>query len=371
MSHSTQCGGARCTPVRCARWRHIHAGPSDVQCGGVFEQDGGGRCTPVQTQGRGACKVHMGKVVAFGLRPGDVPHLPKKAKFLPACGAWDIPRPQLGSPHPSSETSPERRRTLEKHLPRASYSIRNNLSLRAMHKRETHEGCNVGQWKKSGHVTGILVRAVRETYLHTVQPHSECETPLADIAPHIHKYWKQRKNDKDIVRLLSHHHIDSSKYGLGCYSLTRFREIREALGLFGSRKDGHDVESIRPAMLRLRQQYPKAGAREIVSLLFHEENMNVSRNLVTEYFAMYEPEFVKERRKNRLQRKRFWAAGVNDIWAVDLTSTSETKNPCGSSARGTCRRMPRHSLKGGWVAGTPYFTFRTNSQDASKMCLNT
>ncbi|KAJ7177077.1 hypothetical protein C8R46DRAFT_1246406 [Mycena filopes] len=30
-----------------------------------------------------------------------------------------------------------------------------------------------------------------------------------------------------------------------------------------------------------------------------------------------EPQLVKERRKNRLRRKRFWAAGVNDLWAVD------------------------------------------------------
>jgi hypothetical protein len=89
-------------------------------------------------------------------------------------------------------------------------------------------------------------------------------------------------------------------------------------------------------MIRLRNQYPKAGAREIVSLLFHEENMSVYRcvflslslgkqshcvgyirALVVEYFALYEPEMVRERRKNRLRRKRFWAAGVNDIWAVD------------------------------------------------------
>ncbi|KAJ7721439.1 hypothetical protein DFH07DRAFT_872169 [Mycena maculata] len=118
--------------------------------------------------------------------------------------------------------------------------------------------------------------------------------PLEDIAPHIHRYWKQRKDDKAILRLLNEYHIDETKYGLG---LRRFRQIRESLGLY--------------------PQYPKAGAREIVSLLFHEENMSVSRNMVTEYSSVFEPELVKERRKNRLHRKRFWVAGVNDIWAVD------------------------------------------------------
>lgn len=38
---------------------------------------------------------------------------------------------------------------------------------------------------------------------------------------------------------------------------------------------------------------------------------------MTEYFSVFESELVRERRKNRLRRKRFWAAGVNDMWAVD------------------------------------------------------
>lgn len=49
------------------------------------------------------------------------------------------------------------------------------------------------------------------------------------------------------------------------------------MGLFRTRKQDHDVESIKPAMLRLRAQYPKAGVREMISLLFHEENMLVAR----------------------------------------------------------------------------------------------
>ncbi|KAJ7841523.1 hypothetical protein B0H14DRAFT_3140219 [Mycena olivaceomarginata] len=120
--------------------------------------------------------------------------------------------------------------------------------------------------------------------------------PIEIIGPYIHKYWKMRKDDKTILRLLKTHHIDSSKYGLG---ITRFRQIREALGLFWTRKQDPDVTTIRQAMIRLRDQYPKAGAREIVSLLFHEENMSVSRNVVTKYFSIDEPELVKERRQNR------------------------------------------------------------------------
>jgi hypothetical protein len=34
------------------------------------------------------------------------------------------------------------------------------------------------------------------------------------------------------------------------------------------------------------------------------------------YFQNYEPGLSKARKANQLKRKRFWAAGVNDIWAV-------------------------------------------------------
>jgi hypothetical protein len=32
---------------------------------------------------------------------------------------------------------------------------------------------------------------------------------------------------------------------------------------------------------------------------------------------MYEVELVRQRKARRLQRRRFWAAGVNDLFAVD------------------------------------------------------
>lgn len=35
------------------------------------------------------------------------------------------------------------------------------------------------------------------------------------------------------------------------------------------------------------------------------------------YFQIHEADLVRVRRQNRLRRKRFWAAGSNDILAVD------------------------------------------------------
>jgi hypothetical protein len=60
------------------------------------------------------------------------------------------------------------------------------------------------------------------------------------------------------------------------------------MGLFGTRQQDHSVESIQPAMERLRAQYPNAGAREMIGLLFHEEGMSVSRCAIEPFaFEVY------------------------------------------------------------------------------------
>jgi hypothetical protein len=59
--------------------------------------------------------------------------------------------------------------------------------------------------------------------------------------------------------------------------ITKFKEIRNEMGLLRTRKQNHSIDSIREAMIKLRQAYPNAGAWEMVILLFHEKEMNVSR----------------------------------------------------------------------------------------------
>ncbi|KAG1778331.1 hypothetical protein EV702DRAFT_1220104 [Suillus placidus] len=137
--------------------------------------------------------------------------------------------------------------------------------------------------------------------------------PLDIIEPHILRLWKARQTDKQIVAELQKH-FDTSRYGLG---LTKFLKVREGMGLRRTRQQFHTVDTIRKAMTDLRQTYPNAGAREVVSLFFHERNMSVARSVVISYFNIYEPELVLQRKANHLRRRCFWAAGVNDIFAVD------------------------------------------------------
>ena len=87
-------------------------------------------------------------------------------------------------------------------------------------------------------------------------------------------------------------------------------------------------------MVELHRMYPNAGLREMINLLFHEQGLSVSRyisiyrrsqqeiiffgrHVVQEYFTAHEPHLIKQRRANCLKHRRFWAAGVNDIWAID------------------------------------------------------
>jgi hypothetical protein len=106
------------------------------------------------------------------------------------------------------------------------------------------------------------------------------------------------------------------------------------MGLERLRRQGHTIETICEAVMELQQMFPHAGTWEMIGLLFHEKNMSVAkyfaqfivlsdlyltttRSVMMSYFAAYEPELVWQRKVRRLKRKRFWAASVNNLFAVN------------------------------------------------------
>ncbi|KAF9541946.1 hypothetical protein CPC08DRAFT_650399 [Agrocybe pediades] len=123
-----------------------------------------------------------------------------------------------------------------------------------------------------------------------------------------------RLTDVEVVKRLREEHLDLSVYGIG---VTSYRAIRKRLGLLSARQQKHTIETIHEDMQSLRVSYPKAGAREMVTLLFFQKGKCVSRDLVVSYFHLFEPQLILERKAGRLKRRRFWAAGVNDLVAVD------------------------------------------------------
>ncbi|KAJ7572567.1 hypothetical protein C8J56DRAFT_1140717 [Mycena floridula] len=138
--------------------------------------------------------------------------------------------------------------------------------------------------------------------------------PLEDIKPFMVRYYKFRWDVKKIHRTIVEKHLDREQYGIG---LTRFRKYMVDAGLPGVRVSGHTPDSIRPVMVELRAMYPKAGALEMRNLLFHEHMILASRPYLVDYFRLYEPHLIAERKAKNLKRKRFWAAGVNDLVVFD------------------------------------------------------
>ncbi|KAG1814046.1 uncharacterized protein BJ212DRAFT_1300900 [Suillus subaureus] len=155
--------------------------------------------------------------------------------------------------------------------------------------------------------------------------------PLEEITLHILRYWKARQTDKKIVENLWNHY-DTSHYGLG---IMKFKEICNKMGLLHTCKQNHSIESIYEAMIELCQAYPNAGAREMVILLFHEKEMNMSRNLVISYCAAYEADL----------KLGFAHLGMTDIPMV-TQSNPGTENYRITHAHTMLRQMYDPALQG-------------------------
>ncbi|KAG2343760.1 hypothetical protein BDR05DRAFT_975793 [Suillus weaverae] len=120
-----------------------------------------------------------------------------------------------------------------------------------------------------------------------------CDTaPLEEITPHILRFWKAHLTNKAIVEELQKV-IDTDHYGI---EIMKLKEIQSDMGL------------------KCAQQQ---GSREMISLLFHKRGMAVSRRVIKSYFAMHKSDLVCQCKARRLRQKRFWAAGINDLFAMD------------------------------------------------------
>ncbi|KAH6884635.1 hypothetical protein BKA70DRAFT_1445832 [Coprinopsis sp. MPI-PUGE-AT-0042] len=120
--------------------------------------------------------------------------------------------------------------------------------------------------------------------------------PMEMVQPLIEFYWSIQLPDTEALkRLKSSGAFDTDLYG----------------------KQRHTPETIREDMLDLRDKYPRAGERDMAAHLFHEKDKAVAGRTLRGYFHVYEAHLVAGRRARRLLCKRFWAAGVNNVLAVD------------------------------------------------------
>ncbi|KAG2121119.1 hypothetical protein DEU56DRAFT_873841 [Suillus clintonianus] len=142
--------------------------------------------------------------------------------------------------------------------------------------------------------------------------HKPCP-PAREIQEPARFYFTLNMSDVDIVRHLKDHY-DQEEYGL---SVVSFRRMRNSWGWKRTRQQQHTLESIEQHVREIRQRFPHRGAEAIRRDLRQQFSFHVPRELIAKLLKITEPTAVKARRRGRLKRRRFWCAGVNDVWPQD------------------------------------------------------
>ncbi|KIY66612.1 hypothetical protein CYLTODRAFT_411728 [Cylindrobasidium torrendii FP15055 ss-10] len=139
--------------------------------------------------------------------------------------------------------------------------------------------------------------------------------PLDSYLPKLLELWGTNGlTRKDVWMRVRETSVDTGQYA---FSFGLFRKITDNLKLPTVRRMGLAVQEIHEDMIELRQHYPKAGYREIISVLRHEKGKYVCRRVIQDWCRQFEPEKVKERVRSQLKRRRFYSAGCNALWCLD------------------------------------------------------
>ncbi|KAA1467108.1 hypothetical protein DENSPDRAFT_769383 [Dentipellis sp. KUC8613] len=142
--------------------------------------------------------------------------------------------------------------------------------------------------------------------------HKPCP-PEAELKPAIERFYRLGLNDGEIAAKAIQY-FDTEEYGLSARSVKRFRT---KWGFLSTRQQRHTLDTVTPFIEVIKRRYPQRGADAITKALRMEYNIRAPRYLVLDYLRKTEPEAVKARRYRRFIRRRFWATGLNDVWAID------------------------------------------------------
>ncbi|KAG1758561.1 hypothetical protein EDD22DRAFT_783750 [Suillus occidentalis] len=111
--------------------------------------------------------------------------------------------------------------------------------------------------------------------------------PDATIRPLVEQYVARGYSNPEIISRLRAHK-ETSNFNI---SLSFLKKRRSQWGLKSTRGQAHTIESIGPAIERVRQRFPKQGSHDMKQTLLQEEQLMVPST--------------------------FWTAGVHDIWVFD------------------------------------------------------
>ncbi|KAF8073679.1 hypothetical protein FPV67DRAFT_1410551 [Lyophyllum atratum] len=138
-------------------------------------------------------------------------------------------------------------------------------------------------------------------------------SPPEIIEEAIKYYFSLGLNDVKIAEECKDHY-DLNVYGLSVKSVKRFRK---EFNLHSTRQQQYTEDEVMRKILEIRKAYTTRGAETIRKQLRIEHGMRVPRETISKYLRIMEPEAVNQRRARRFKRRRFYAAGVNDVWAQD------------------------------------------------------
>ncbi|KAJ7718872.1 hypothetical protein DFH07DRAFT_872378 [Mycena maculata] len=144
-------------------------------------------------------------------------------------------------------------------------------------------------------------------------PLEETTADEEDLRPLIEYYWRLGFNDPMIATHCLDH-FNRTSYGLSAKTVQR---QRKELQLSGVRQQQATFESITPFYQDIRERFPTMGARNMVSLLRQDYSIKVSERFMNRFFKEIEPDALRQRRAFRFKRKRYWSAGIMDVWCFD------------------------------------------------------
>ncbi|KAG2124693.1 hypothetical protein DEU56DRAFT_873254 [Suillus clintonianus] len=137
--------------------------------------------------------------------------------------------------------------------------------------------------------------------------------PDAIIRPLVEQYVAHGYSNQEIISRLRAHQ-ETSKFNI---SLSLLKKRRSQWGVMSARGQAHTIESIGPAIERVRQWFPKQGSHDMKQTLRQEEHIMVPRDLILRYMNLHHPDEVQRRKSCWLKRSTFWTAGLHDIWVFD------------------------------------------------------
>ncbi|TFK58905.1 hypothetical protein BDN72DRAFT_906314 [Pluteus cervinus] len=100
-------------------------------------------------------------------------------------------------------------------------------------------------------------------------------------------------------------------------SAKSIQRTRKELGLENTRQQKHTKETIAPHVQEIKKQFPVKGVEGMRRTLFAELEIKAPRSVISQHLHHIEPEAIAGRKSKKFKQAIFYAAGVNDVWAMD------------------------------------------------------